>query len=135
MSLPPRLYSAQVLRVSSYGIIDVQLALDFNVGFRSKVQIEGVSSADVPAKLRNAAMRALILLVGGAEVFLYMLPDQVRLPHARVYRQKSSVSPREVGNVEVPGLSDRRIDVGLCLRYLRDHEYSRESVHAAIGSN
>jgi hypothetical protein len=125
LPLPVRLYRAHVERVDTLSRLSVRLELDLNISTRTQLRIEGVPN--VPAELTNAAMRALIILVGGADVLVLTRPEQSEPLISRVYRASPSTLADYEGCVQLPGINAHRLEVALALHYLLPLNFARES--------
>ena len=131
--LPLRLHHGQVLRVVSYGVLDIRVALWRRIDHTAEVFVEGLDVNTVPPALRNEAMRALINVVGGASVLLLVAHDDAVRPRVRLYLNDIVSSPCDGLVVPVPGLHTAHLEVGLCLEHLRQHAYRRDAVQHALG--
>lgn len=134
--LPPQLLRGRVLRVRSINCLEVRLTLAFGVSVEKSIVLEGVDKNCVPEKRRQAAKRALIVLVGGKDVIVHtdtLVQDGFVI--GRVYLDEKIYGKPEVGFVEPYNIDVPMLEVSTFYMWLRERDFDvRLATEALNGS-
>ena len=134
--LPPQLLRGRVLRVRSINCLEIRLTLAFGVSVEKNVVLEGVDKNCVPEKRRQAAKRALIVLVGGKDVIVHTdTLAQDGFVIGRVYLDEKIYGKPEVGFVEPYNIDVPMLEVSTFYLWLRERDFDvRLATEALNGS-
>lgn len=134
LRLPPRLLEGRVQRVSALGELDVLLDLGFGSHVRRYVRIEGWPGEQIPTALRNAAMHALIVLVGGKSVLVLVSASSEVSPAVlgRVYLMDKVSRPDPSWFVPPYGTETPMLEVACFMSWVARYNFDKGTVLAAL---
>jgi len=138
MENPTRIYSGRMKRVNGLASIIVELELGFEIKATKTVIVEGVSSVDVPPRLRSDASHCLVVLLGGKEVFVQIAGDsdgeQNSAILGRVFLARKVFADPE-GMMIPHGLSTPLLEIGTFFQSLKERSYDVDYVKAVLNGN
>lgn len=134
--LPPQLLRGRVLRVRSINCLEVRLTLAFGISVEKSVVLEGVEKSHIPEKRRQAAKRALIVLVGGKDVLVHTdTLVQDGFVTGRVYLDERIYGDPAVGFVEPHLIGVPMLEISTFYLWLRDKDFDVRLVKEALNGS
>jgi len=133
VALPPRLYSAKVLRVNDLVSIDALIDLDFGVSVTKTVMLEGMDVRHVPPAQRSSAITSLIAALGSKKILVLCAPVRdAEKVLGRVYLLDRVDGPAWIGLSQPPGLDTLHLEVASFMEFARTRGYCKTDVVAAL---
>lgn len=127
-----RLKPARVVRVHNANRIEFDLDLGFGVHIHRVFSLQGFDQKQVPEAHRQAAVHAVVVLIGGKSVFVEPENDRADCREARVYLNER-IHGTPIGFVSnIPRLARPILDVSMFMAWLSDHAFDIKLVHAVI---
>ena len=131
MDLLPRLHNAKTVRIVDPMVIEAELELGFGIKVVRQVRLEGLDQRVIPASLKNAAMHALVVLIGGKKIVVQASPDGIEtVVVGRVYLEKVSGDPP--GMSCPPGASAPMLEISEFMRWLSDKKFAVGNVLSVL---
>lgn len=130
-----RLKPARVVRVHNVNRIEFDLDLGFGVHIHRTFSLQGFDPKSVQEAHRQAAVHAVVVLVGGKSVFVEPENDRADCREARVYLNER-IHGTPVGFVSnIPRLSRPILDISMFMSWLADRAFDIKLVHSVINGH
>lgn len=86
MDLLPKLHNARTVRIVDPLTVEAELELGFGVKLSRHIRLEGLDRQIIPSYLKNQAIHALVVLIGGKKIMVQAATDAIdTVVRGRIY--------------------------------------------------